>query len=108
ERAAVVGEIELLLRHRRHQQSHPVELFGVQNVFEQTIEIVGGDELALRDVAEVGARRQEDRRWEFGQEVLGEVEIEVETLEITARLSEDVLDVRRRKQHSAFGMLRMR
>ena len=84
-RAAVVGLVELLLRERRHQQAQPLELLGVQDAVEQLEEVVDRDELALRDVAEVGPRGQEDRRRELRQEVVGQVEVEVEARQV-ARL----------------------
>ena len=46
--------------------------------FEQLEEVVDRDQLALRDVAEVGAGGEEDRRRELGQEMIGDVEVEIE------------------------------
>ena len=44
-----------------------------------------GDQLALRHVAEIGPRGQEDGRRELRQEVLGQVEVEVEARRGRAR-----------------------
>ena len=47
----------------------PFDLLRVQNAVEQLEEVHDRDELALRHVAQVGPRGQEDRRRELGQEV---------------------------------------
>ena len=83
--AAVVGLVELLLRERRHQQAQALELLRIEDAVEELEEVVDGDELALRDVAEVGPRGQEDRRRKLGQEMVGQIEVEVEAGEV-ARL----------------------
>ena len=54
-RAAVLGLIVLLLRKWGDQQAQTFDLFGRDDAVEQLKIIVDGDELALRDVAEVGA-----------------------------------------------------
>jgi len=57
-RLAVVGGVELLLRERRHQQPQPFQLPGRENAVEQ-LEVVGErDQLALRDIAQIGSRDQ--------------------------------------------------
>ena len=57
----VVRGVELLLRERRHQQPQALQLLGVQEPVEK-LEVVGQrDHLALRDVAQVGTRRED--RW---------------------------------------------
>ena len=80
-RLAVGGGVELLLRELRHQQAHALQVLGVQDAVEDLLEVLDGHHLALRDVAQVGPRRQEDGRRELGQEVLGQVEVEVEALQ---------------------------
>src|SRR5690349_10335458 len=52
-RAAILGLIVLLLRKRGNQQAQTFDLFGRDDAVEQLEIIVDGDELALRDVAEV-------------------------------------------------------
>jgi hypothetical protein len=54
-RAAVLRLIELLLRERSDEQSQAFQLLGSESAVEQLVIIVDRDELALRDVAEVGA-----------------------------------------------------
>ena len=77
-RLAVGGGVELLLRKLRHQQTHALQILGVEDAGEDLLEVVHRHDLALRDVAQVGPRRQVDGRRELGQELLGQVEIEVE------------------------------
>ncbi len=55
--APVFGLVELLLRERSHQQPEPFDLFRVQNAVEDLVEILDGDELPLRDVAQIRPRR---------------------------------------------------
>ena len=81
----VLGQVELLLRKRREQQPQAFELLRIEDVLEQPLEVVERDQLALRDVAEVGPRHQEDRRREFGDQVIGQVEVEVEAGQIARR-----------------------
>ena len=76
--AAVFGLVELLLGERRDQQPQALELLGVQNAVEELVEVVDGHQLALGDIAQVGPRGQKDGRRELGQEVVGQVEVEVE------------------------------
>ena len=62
----ILGQVELLLRKRREEQPQAFELFRVEDVLEEPLEVVERDQLALRHVAEVGPRHQEDaRRREF-------------------------------------------
>ena len=76
--APVLGLVELLLGERRDQQPQALELLRVQDAVEELEEVVDRDELALGDVAQVGARGEEDRRRELGQEVVRQVEVEIE------------------------------
>ena len=52
-RAAVLGLVELLLRKRRHQKTQGFVLLRIDDAVEQLVIILDGDELALRNVAEV-------------------------------------------------------
>jgi len=51
--AAVLGEIELLLRERSDEQAQPFQLLGSQNTVKQLVIVFDSDEPALGDVAEV-------------------------------------------------------
>ena len=101
-------EIELLLRERREEQPQAFELLRVQDAVEQLVVIVARDQLTARDVAEILTRREVNRRRELGQEPVGNVEIEVEAGEVTARLFLDPVDLKHGKHHPAFGMVRVR
>jgi len=76
----------LLLRKRRHQEPQPLEVLGIEDAVEQLIEVVDRDELALRDVAQIGPRGQEDRRRKLRQEMVGKVELQVEAREIARKM----------------------
>src|SRR6185295_16648157 len=76
-RAAVVNQVELLLRERRQQQAQTIELLGVQDALEQLEIVVGGDELPLRNVAQVRPCGEKDRRRKLGQELLGQIQIQI-------------------------------
>ena len=54
-RLAIVGRVELLLRERRQQQAQPFQLPRLEDAVEQLVEVVERDQLALRDIAQVGA-----------------------------------------------------
>src|SRR5690606_13327265 len=84
--APVVRHVELLLRERRHEEPEALELLRIEDPVEELEEVLRGDELPLRDVAELGARRQVDRRRKLGQEVLGKVEVDVEAAEVALLL----------------------
>ena len=101
-RLAVGGGVELLLRELRHQQPQALQVLGVQDAAEDLLEVVDGHDLALRDVAQVGPRRQVDGRRELGKEVLGQVEIDVEALQAGQQL-----DLHLGKDHAAGLVLGM-
>src|ERR1700761_8238114 len=61
-RTAVIGLIELLLRKRRQQQPQSFKLLRVQDPVEERVVVVHRDQLALRDIAEIRASGQIDRR----------------------------------------------
>ncbi len=106
-RATIVGQIELLLGKRRHQEPQPVELLRVQQAVEQLIVIFDRDQFSVRDVAEIGPRREVNRRRELGEKVLGQIVRQVEPIEIAALLLQHFLDMKFRKDHAPFGMMRM-
>ena len=78
---AVVGRVEFFLRERREQEVQSVELNGRQDILEESIIVVDRDDLAARDIAELGPALEIDRRWKLGQEGFGQVEIDVKALE---------------------------
>src|SRR5688572_24709731 len=78
---AIVGGIELFLRKRRDEQSQAVELHGGDQLLKQPVEVVDRDDLAIGNVAELRAVLQEDGRRELGQERLGEIVLDVESLQ---------------------------
>jgi hypothetical protein len=104
-RPAILHLVELLLGERRQQQAQPVELLGVQDPVEQLEEVVERHELPLRDVPEVGARDEEDRGRELGKEVVGEVEVQIEALQVALLVALDGVDVELREHHPALGMV---
>src|ERR1700730_16320686 len=72
-RAAILGLVELLLRKRRQQKTQALELLRIHDAVEQLVIIFDGDELALRDVAEVRTLIEIYRRRELGEKVIGNV-----------------------------------
>jgi hypothetical protein len=106
--ATVVREVELLLRKLRHEETHPLELLRREDAAEQPIVVLRRDELALRDVAEIGARGEKHRRRKLGDEVLRKVVGEIEPLEVAPLLLLHFADVRRRKEHPALAVVGMR
>src|SRR5258706_3501529 len=107
-RTAVVGLVELLLRKWRHQKTPALELLWIDDSVEDFEEVVTGDELSLRNVAEVRALIEVYRRREFGQEVIGDVVVDVKAREIAPFLSLDFIDLEARKHHTAFLIFRVR
>ena len=99
---AIGGGVELLLWKLRDEQAQAFEIFGVEYAVKDFLEIGDGDEFALRDVAEVGSGGKENGGWKFGEEMIGNVEIEIEALE-----AREGFDFFLREDHSADGMIRM-
>src|SRR5258705_10079408 len=64
-RPPILGLVELLLRERREQQAKALDLLGVQDAVETLVVVVDREQLAPRDVTEVGARREGDGRGEL-------------------------------------------
>src|SRR6266446_2244998 len=57
-RAAILGRVELLLRKGRQQQAQSFQLPRSEKAIEQLVIIGERDQLALRDIAQIGARGQ--------------------------------------------------
>src|SRR6266446_2382959 len=106
-RAAVLGLIVLLCRERRHQKAQTFDLLGRDDAVEQLVIVLDSDELALRDVAEVGTLIEVHRRREIRQEVIRDIVIDVEAREIASFLPFDLVDQELRKHEAAFRMLWM-
>src|SRR5690606_12352112 len=106
--APIVRHVELLLRKRAHEQTQSFQLLRVQNAVEELEKVLRRDELPLRHVAELGSRGQENGRRELGQEMLGNVELDVEAVQIALLLREDLVDVVLGEDHAAFLVERMR
>src|SRR5262245_31786264 len=81
-RTAVIDVIELLLWKRREQETQAIELLRIQQTLEQLVVVVGGDQLALRNITLVWLRGEEDGRRKLGQELIGQIEVEVEARQI--------------------------
>jgi hypothetical protein len=103
----VLGLIKLLLRERREEQAQTFELLRIQDAVEQLIIILDGDELSLRHIAEIRPRGQVNRRREFGQKVVLQVEVEVETGQVAIFLFLDFVDRELWEYHAAFRMVGM-
>ena len=99
---AVGGGVELLLRELRHQQPQPLQILGVEDAGKQLLEIIDRHHLALRDVAQVGARGQENGRRELGQKMVGQVEVDVEPGQ-----AGELLDLGLGEDHAADQLLGM-
>ena len=93
---------------RRQQQPQPFQLLRVQDAVEQLEVVAQPDDLALRHVAQVGARGEEDRRRKLGHEMVGQIEVEIEPRQVAILLLLDLVDMVLGKQHSAFRMIGMR
>src|SRR3984957_5244688 len=100
--------MKLLLREWRQQQAQPFQLSGRENAVEHVEEVGDRDQLALRDVAQIGARGQVHRRRKRSQKVFGQVEIDVEAGQVSPVLCLDRVDLLMRKNLAACGMEWMR
>ena len=107
-RATILGQVELLLRERRHQEPQPVELLGVQEAVEQLVVILDRDQLARatrrRDRAASSGKWPAETR---GGSARADRTRKVEPIEIAAFLLHHFLDVEFGKDHAPFGMMRM-
>src|SRR5258707_3336142 len=107
-RAAILGRIELLLREGRQQQAQPFQLPGRKQAVEQSEVIGERDQLTLRDIAQIGARRQVDGWRKLSQEVIRQIEIDVEPGQVSPVLLLDRIDQEVRKNKAAVGVFGMR
>ena len=65
-------------------------------------------QLSARHVAQVGPRREVDRRGELGRNMMRKIEVEVEPREVPTRLPLCLVNQRLRKEHPAGLVMRMR
>src|SRR5262249_41858496 len=100
---AVGGGVELLLGGLRHQETHALDVLGVEDALEYLLEVVGRHKLSLRDVAQVRPGGEKDGRRELGQELLRQVVVEVEAFH-----AREELDLHLREEHPASLVLGMR
>ncbi len=77
---AVLGLVELLLGEGGEQQAQAFHLHGGEDALEDLVVVLDAEHLALGDVAEVGARREEDGRRKLGGEAGGQVELDVKAV----------------------------
>src|SRR5262245_31011950 len=63
-RLSVGRGVELLLRELRYQQAQALKVFCIENTSEDLLEVFNGNELSLRNIAQIESRSKEDRRWE--------------------------------------------
>ena len=97
----VLRRVELLLGKLRHEKAQAFDLLRVQDAVEDLVVVLQRDDPPLRDVPQVRPRREEDRRGLVGKDLLGEVEIHVETHETRKNV-----DCHLGEEHSPFGMVR--
>src|SRR5262249_9803721 len=102
-RLAIEGGVKLLLRKLRDQQAQPFHVLGVEDALKDLLKVFDGDQLALRNIAQVGPGDQEYGGGEFRQEVLGQVEVQVEALQAF-----QFLDFMLREDHPANLVMRVR
>ena len=82
----------VIQREWRHQQTHPFDLLRIEDTVEDLVEVFDRDQLALRDIAQIGPRGQVDRRRKFREKMIRQIEIEVKTCQIPTFLL-DFVDV---------------
>src|SRR6476661_5636333 len=75
--AAVLGGVELLLRERGNEQPQTLDLLRVQKAVEQFVEVIDRNQLALGNIAQIRAGCQKNRGRELGQDVIGQIEVEI-------------------------------
>src|SRR5688572_28593470 len=78
---AVGGGVELLLWELGDEQAQAFEIFRVEDAAKDFLEIRDGDEFALRNIPEIRTRGEENGGRKFGEKMIGDIEIEVETLQ---------------------------
>ena len=104
----VVGGVELLLRERRDQQPQPFELLGVEDVLEQPLEVVERDELPLDTSPRSGRVVRKIAAGKLGQEMIGQVEVEIESRQVAVGLLLRFVDQELREDHAARFVVRVR
>src|SRR6185369_1375360 len=105
---AILRLVELLLRKRREQQAESFDLLGVEQTVKELIEVFDGDQLPLGDVTQVGTRGQKNGRWEFGKEVVRNVEVKIEACKVSLLLLVDLINFELREKHSTFRVVWVR
>src|SRR6266478_5128446 len=107
-RTAILGRIELLLWEGRQQQAQPFELPRRDQAVEQLVVIGERDQLTLRDIAQIRARRQVNGWRKLGQEVIRQIEIYVEPGQVSPVLLLDRVDQEAWKNKAAVDVVGMR
>src|SRR5262245_6894642 len=98
-----MGRIELFLWKLRDEHAQPVKLRRSDESAEQPVEVFCVQHFSLRDIAELGMGREENRRGKFRQQALRQVEVQVKPLE-----SWKLFDLDLRKYLAPDGVLDMR
>lgn len=78
---AIFRGIELFLRKRSQQHPKPVKLNRGQDILEQLVVVVNGDDFPARHIPQFRTIIQEDRRWKFRQKRVRQVEIHIDPLQ---------------------------
>src|SRR5260370_5673355 len=107
-RAPVLGLIKLLLWEGRQQKAQPFQLPGREYSVEHLVVIREGDQLTLRDIAQIRARAQVNGWRKLGQKVIRQVQIYVEPGQVSPVLLLERVDQEVREDEAAIAMLRMR
>src|SRR3954447_13097833 len=105
---AILGLVKLLLRKRGQQHPQAFDLYRRQNADHLVVIVFDGQQLAARDVAQLGVCRQEDRWRELGCQMVGEVEIDIEAPQVAGFLVADLVDLIVGKDLPASCLLDMR
>src|SRR6476646_592910 len=99
----VMSRVEFLLRKLRHEHAQSVQLRRCDQSPEQPVEVLGVEHLTLRDIAEFGMGREENRRGKFRQQTLRQIKVYVEPFE-----SLKFLDLHLREYLTAHSLLDVR
>src|SRR5688572_29463504 len=82
----VISSIELLLLERHQYHPHSFQLQWREEIFEKVTEIVDRHNLAARDIAELGAIAEKDRRRKLWKKGFWKVEVNVKPFETREHL----------------------
>src|ERR1017187_7741359 len=85
-RAPVFRGVELLLRERGHQQAQSLQLLGIQKAVEYLVVVVQRDQFALRNVTQIHARSEIDRRRKLRDQMVRKVEVQIEASQVAPLL----------------------